>query len=313
LENKREHLSIAYFFSRTGVTMVKLAAFPKCFMDQLCVDHSMTLFEWIDMASSLHVDGLEFYSGFVDTLHPSTLEKVRWALAKKSLEMPMLCYSPNFTIPDAARRKEEVAKENAMIDLTAYFGGKYCRILSGQSYPEVSRKEGVQWVVSCIRESLEYAAKREVVLIMENHYKDNYWHYPEFAQKREIFLEIVDQIDSPWFGVNFDPSNAIVAGEDPLVLLEAVKHKVVTMHASDRYLESGSLEDLKAHEGNLGYASNLKHGVIGKGLNNYDKIFSILSEVGFHGWVSIEDGVNGMEELRQSVAFLQPKLKKYFH
>jgi len=38
-----------------------------------------------------------------------------------------------------------------------------------------------------------------------------------------------------------------------------------------------------------------------------------LSEVGFHGWVSIEDGVNGMEELRQSVAFLQPKLKKYFH
>ncbi|PYV45765.1 MAG: myo-inositol catabolism protein IolH [Acidobacteria bacterium] len=293
--------------------MVKLAAFPKCFMDQLCVDHSMTLFEWIEMASSLKVDGLEFYSGFVDALDPVTLGRVRRALLEKRLEMPMLCYSPNFTMPDAARRKEEVARENAMIDLTAYFGGKYCRILSGQAYPEISHKDGVQWVVGCIRECLEHAAKRGVVLIMENHYKDNYWHYPEFAQKREIFLEIVDQINSPWFGVNFDPSNAIVAGEDPLVLLRAVKHKVVTMHASDRYLESGSLEDLKAHEGNLGYASNLKHGVIGKGLNNYDEIFSILREAGFNGWVSIEDGVNGMDELHQSVAFLRQKLKQYFN
>jgi sugar phosphate isomerase/epimerase len=293
--------------------MVKLAAFPKCFMDQLCVDHSMTLFQWIDMASSLHVDGLEFYSGFVDALDPATLEKIKRALAEKGLEMPMLCYSPNFTIPNAAQRKEEVAREKAMIDLTAYFGGKYCRVLSGQAYPEISQKEGVQWVVDCIRECLTHAAKREVVLIMENHYKDNYWHYPEFAQKREIFLEIVDQLDSPWFGINFDPSNAIVAGEDPLVLLQAVKHKVVTMHASDRYLHSGSLEDLRAYEGNLGYASNLKHGVVGKGLNNYDKIFSILKQVGFNGWVSIEDGVNGMEELHQSVAFLRKKLKEYFN
>jgi len=147
---------------------------------------------------------------------------------------------------------------------------------------------------------------------MENHYKDNYWRYPEFAQRREIFLEIVNQINSPWFGVNFDPSNALVAGEDPLVLLESVKNKVVTMHASDRYLESGTLEDLRAQDGSLGYATNLKHGVIGKGLNDYNRIFQILKGVGFDGWVSIEDGVNGLEELQQSVAFLRKKLNEFF-
>ena len=73
---------------------------------------------------------------------------------------------------------------------------------------------------------------------MENHYKDNYWKYPEFAQKMDVFVEIVDQIDSPWFGVNYDPSNTILAGEDPLVLLDRVKDRVVTMHASDRYLKA---------------------------------------------------------------------------
>jgi sugar phosphate isomerase/epimerase len=51
---------------------------------------------------------------------------------------------------------------------------------------------------------------------MENHYKDSYWRYPEFAQKMDIFTAIIEQIDSPWFGINYDPSNTLLAGEDPL-------------------------------------------------------------------------------------------------
>jgi len=292
--------------------MAKLAVFPKCYMDQLCVDHSMTIFQWIDMASTLDVDGLEFYSGFVDPLSREDLARVKRSLQEKKLEMPMMCYSPNFTNPDSENRREEIKKQNAMVDLTAALGGKYCRVLSGQGYPEVSRQDGIAWVVDCITQCLDHAAKKGIVLIMENHYKDNYWRYPEFAIKREVFLEIVSQIDSPWFGVNYDPSNAIIAGEDPIVLLEAVKHRVLTMHASDRYLESGTLEDLKAQDGFAGYAKTLKHGVIGKGLNDYDLIFSILGRAGFNGWISIEDGINGMDELHQSVTFLRAKMKQYF-
>ena len=84
----------------------------------------MTIFEWIDMAWTLDVDGLEFYSGFVDKLDPHQLDQVRRALVGKELEMPMLCYSPNFTNPDAEQRQKEVAMEKAMVDLTAYFGGR---------------------------------------------------------------------------------------------------------------------------------------------------------------------------------------------
>ena len=46
----------------------KLAAFPKCYIDDLCMHHTMTLFDWIEMASTLGVDGLEFYSGFLNKL-----------------------------------------------------------------------------------------------------------------------------------------------------------------------------------------------------------------------------------------------------
>ena len=42
----------------------KLAAFPKCYMDELCVHHTMTVFEWIDLAATLGVDGLKVSGGF---------------------------------------------------------------------------------------------------------------------------------------------------------------------------------------------------------------------------------------------------------
>ncbi|MEO6725748.1 MAG: TIM barrel protein, partial [Blastocatellia bacterium] len=75
---------------------------------------------------------------------------------------------------------------------------------------------------------------------------------------------------------------------------------------------SGTIEDLKSQDGSVGYAKNLRHGVIGKGLNDYDAIFSTLKKEGFNGWISIEDGENGMEELRESVQFLRAKMAEHF-
>ena len=116
---------------------------------------------------------------------------------------------------------------------------------------------------------------------MENHYKDGTWHYPEFAQPEDIFLEVLDRIDSPYFGVQYDPSNAIVGGYDPIRFLEKVLARVVTMHASDRSLAPGAtLNDLRQSDGALGYSEKLRHGEVGRGLIDYDTIFAILARGG---------------------------------
>jgi sugar phosphate isomerase/epimerase len=285
---------------------MKLAAFPKCYMDELVRDRSMTWFQWVDMAAGLPVDGLELYDGALASFDDGYLEKVREAHARHRLEMPMLCCSSDFTQPSAEDRRKEIQQTRRNVDITARLGGKFCRVLSGQRRPGVSREQGVRWVLECINEVLEYSSAKGVVLAMENHYKDNFWTHPEFAQKQEVFLDIVSQIDSPWFGVQFDPSNAILAGEDPLDLLEKVKHRVVTMHASDRHLKPGyTLEDLRRMEDSVGYAAILTHGEVGKGMNNYPQIFRTLRDVGFDGWVSIEDGLSGIEEIRASAVYLR--------
>jgi sugar phosphate isomerase/epimerase len=289
----------------------KLAAFPKCYIDELCVHRTMTIFEWMELAATLGVDGVEFYSGFLED-DDAFLNEVKVALARHHLAMPMLCCSPDFTQLDTLLLEKEIEREKRMIEITAFLGGRFCRVLTGQRRPELSQEKGVAQVVRVFKSLLPFAEKHGVVLTIENHYKDNYWQYPEFAQKMDVFLEIIGQIDSPWFGVNFDPSNTILAGEDPLVLLGRVKHRVVSMHASDRYLKSGTIEDLRKEEDSVGYARRLSNGVIGKGMNDYDEIFSTLNSVGFDSWISIEDGVNGMDELRESVRFLKGKIDDHF-
>ncbi len=293
--------------------MPKLAAFPKAFMQALCKDGTMTVSEWIELAVKLDIDGLEWYAGFLEMADEKNWAKFRRQVEGHGKVIPMMCCSPDFTHPDAAFRQKEIEKQKRWIDMTYALGGQYCRVLSGQKRPELTLDEGIQLAADSIYACLPYAAERGITLIIENHYKDDFWEYPEFAQKMDVFCKLVDMIEHPFFGVNYDPSNTYIAGEDPLQLLQKVLHRVVTMHASDRYLKYGTIEDLRKEEGGAtGYVKRLGHGEIGKGLNDYDAIFSALKSVGFNGWISIEDGVDGMDQLERSVAFVRRKMVEYW-
>ena len=236
---------------------------------------------------------------------------------RRGFAMPMLCCSPDFTNPNPDARKRAVDREAELIEVTRRLGGPraVCRVLSGQRYPELSREQGPRLGRRLHQEVLPGRARAR--------------HRPgpgEPLQGR--LLEIsrirpekwmcswncVDAIpDRDHFGVQYDPSNAIVAGDDPIALLQAVADRVVSMHASDRYLADGAtLDDLRQTDGTLGYSPDLRHGVTGKGLNDYDAIFRILAEHRYQGWVSIEDGMNGMDEMAESLAFLRRMGAQYF-
>ena len=294
---------------------MKIAAFPKCYLETIA-GGEMTVFDWIAKARDLPAEGLEMYELFFASLDDGYIQSVADAISDAGFAMPMLCCSPDFTNPDADARKRAVEAEAQMIRVTKLLGGEgaVCRVLSGQRYPQVPREQGMAWVVECIEQVIPAAREHGVVLGLENHYKDGFWRYPEFAQKMDVFLELLDAIaEREHFGVQYDPSNAIVAGDDPLEMLRAVAGRVVSMHASDRYLSEGyTLDDLRESDGTIGYFDALNHGVTGRGLNDYDAIFSILRDAGYSGWVSIEDGMNGMDEMRESLEFLHVMRDKYF-
>ncbi|NDA81166.1 MAG: sugar phosphate isomerase/epimerase, partial [Actinobacteria bacterium] len=87
--------------------MPKIAAFPKGFIKQL-VSGQMSIYEWVDLATALEIDGLEFYNDFADVQDPSNWPKVRKAVEERGMVIPMMCASPDFTIPDREGRNREI-------------------------------------------------------------------------------------------------------------------------------------------------------------------------------------------------------------
>jgi sugar phosphate isomerase/epimerase len=290
----------------------RISVFPKCWFDEI-YQGKRDYLDWLRQAATLGAESVEHYDGFFHGFDEAHIAPVRRVLRETGQISSLMCFSPDFTHPDAAERARQVERQKAAIDLCVALDMRFCRTLSGQGFPGLTRKDGVERTVEGIKRSLEYAERKGVVLCMENHYKDGTWQYPEFAQAEDIFLEIIGRMDSPFFGVQYDPSNATVGGYDPVRFLEKVKHRVVSMHASDRYLADGAtLDDLRQTDGTLGYSDKLRHGETGKGLNDYDAIFRILASVGFAGWISVEDGVNGLDEMRRSVEFLKQKREQYY-
>jgi sugar phosphate isomerase/epimerase len=290
----------------------RISVFPKCYFDEL-TDGRMSFDGWIRNAATLGGEGVEHYDGFFRSLAPEDVDPIARVMAETGQMTSMICFSPDFTHPDPKERRRQVERQKAAIDLTVRLGARHCRTLSGQRHEGLTRADGIARALDGIRRSLDHAERRGVVLCMENHYKDGTWRHPEFAQPEEVFLEIVEQIDSAFFGVQYDPSNAWIGGYDPIRFLKKVRHRVVTMHASDRSLAPGAtMEDLRRSDGATGYAAALRHGEVGRGVIDYDAVFRLLAEVGFDGWISIEDGVNGLDEIRRSVDFLKAKRALYY-
>ncbi len=270
--------------------------------------------EWIHDAAGLGGEGLEHYDEFFVSYDECDVAPIMDAMARTSQISSMLCFSPDFTHPEPRERARQVERQKRAIDLAVRLGARYCRTLSGQKYPELSIAEGVARAAACISDALDYAISRDVVLCLENHYKVGEWQYPEFAQQEEPYLALLDALpDSPHLGVQYDPSNAVIGGFDPIGFLKKVKHRVVTVHASDRFLAPGTtIDDIRLHDGTVGYPDRMIHGETGRGTNDYDAIFRILREVDFTGWISVEDGMNGLDELRRSVEFLKRKRAQYY-
>lgn len=280
------------------MTPPRLAVFPKGFFDAL-IARRMSLMRWLDLAATLGVDGVEMYPKFLDDATPAAARRLKDEARARSLAIPMMCHSPDFTMPDPARREAEIVRTRSVITATAEMGGRFCRVLSGQARPGLDPVAAHGWVVAAIEAVLPAARAAGVTLVIENHYKDGLWEHPEFAQSHARYLAILRDVAE--LQAQYDPSNAIVAGEDPYALLEKVLPRVATLHASDRRMEGGTL----------------MHGIVGRGLNDYDRIFARLATAGFAGWVSIEDGEaptedEGMANLKASAAFLREKLAAHF-
>ncbi len=267
---------------------MRFSAVPMIFFKPMVLDRTMTLEAWFPIAASLGLDGTEIHDRSLASLDPEYLDHIGQELSDHGLVVSQLVGASDFTHPDPNVREREIAITKRNIDAAARLGATCVRVTAGQAHPGVSREQGIAWAVAGLREAVEYAESRGVWAAYEDHYKDYFWERPDFSQRGEIFLEILDRLRDTPLKVNFDFGNPVMIGEDPLALLREVVDRVVHVHCSDR------------HQGEY------PHQIAGEGSVDFPAGFRILHDAGYDGWLSSEyNGTQGLEGLKRSLEYLR--------
>lgn len=257
---------------------------PMIYFRQLVLERSMTLEQWLDIASNLPVEATEIHEQSLPSRDPRYLEQLREKLEQSGLKVSQFTAAPDYTCPNPHLRSAMTEKTKADVDVAAFLGATCVRVTAGQVYPSVGREEGIAYVVEAIKPAIEYAHSKGVYLAYENHYKDYFWQYPDFSQRSEVFLEVVRRLRPHGIRVNYDCGNQVMIAEDPVPVLQEVKDLVVHVHCADRQV------------------GEYRHTVSGEGATPFRTIFQILRAVGYDRWLSIEyNGDGGLQGLERSI------------
>lgn len=122
-----------------------------------------------------------------------------------------------------------------------------------------------------------------------------------YSKSTEGLLKIATLVDSPFLKINYDCGNAFLGGaSDPYEMLEAVKDKVIHVHAKDI---GGALLDER------GKVTGTPVGVAcGQGVIDWERIIRILKSAGYDGVLSVECGT--VEQAEYSIRYLKGLLKE---
>lgn len=272
----------------------KLSWNPIRFLAPILDARTMTVHDQIVRAAGFGLQYVEFHHALVP-MEANEIAAFRATLDRYGLGVSMLTCAPDFTHPDADERRRILEEMFRKVEVAQAIGATCIRGTVGCVHDGLSLEEGARNSSECLLRLAEYAEPRGVTVVTENHYRDRRWTKEDFGFRAEGFLAVFEKIkDAPVY-VNFDFSNQIMSNEDPMVVLQVVKHKVRHCHVNDR--KPGSYQ----------------HSLLGEGDCDFDAIFRTLAEVGYDGYLSYEDGnLLGDEGTRQGFEFIRKKVREFW-
>jgi sugar phosphate isomerase/epimerase len=211
----------------------------------------------VDDAGSQNITSTKAVSALKQIVPHDFLMQVKARTYHAGLDISGTAIGNDFCVPEGEKRDFQLQMTRQWIDYSAIMGAPVIRIFAGNVPRGDDEAAALDRCVSAINESLKYAAKKGVVLALENH--------GGITATPEQLLAIVDRVDeSPWFGVNFDSGNFRTA--DPYGDLEKIAPYAVNAQLKVSIHPEGKPEE-RADMGRL---------------------VQILKDVGYRGYVVLE-------------------------
>ena len=213
------------------------------------------------------------------------IEMLKGQLSSNGLEMSQfMMIDNNLSSGDAKVRALSVEKFKKGIDITVAFGAPNLNTVTHYPFaiemPRITDRphvqvftadipSGLDWrqnwndYIAAIKEIVGYAESQGVTFSIEPH--------PfRYGGNTEALLRIIDAVDSPALGVNFDPSHLFPAAEIIHAAVYRLEGRIVHCHFSD----NDGLTNV--------------HWRPGKGKIDWEKTMVALKDTGFDGTISLE-------------------------
>lgn len=217
----------------------------------------MDLFDFVEFCRRQGLSGVELTSYYFPTV----------VSPKFLLDLKRHCHLLGMTISGGAIRNDFCSQDQSLIDAQlahtrkwidhyALLGAPVIRIFAGNQPKDEDSAVTLSRCAKHIEAACAYAAEKGLMLALENH--------GGVTAKAEGLLEIVKQVNSPAFGVNFDSGN-FHSTADPYAELE-----MIAPYAINAQIKVEMQVDGKDVEADL------------------ERIIKILRVAKYSGWVALE-------------------------
>ncbi len=146
----------------------------------------------------------------------------------------------DFDSADRAVVEAELERSLRTIELAHRFGCRSIRILPGHGEDPALVDKVAPWY----RELLPRAAELGIYLGMEN-------HAGSLAGHPDLAMRLCDAVDSPYFGILYEPCNLLHGGVDYRAAFATFRERIVHVHLKDGRLTDGQRTRCHLGEGDV--------------------------------------------------------------
>ena len=220
---------------------------------------------------------------------------------EKGVEISALAYYPNTMDPDPEKRAAAIAHLEKVIDASAMLGVNMVTTFIGRD-----QNKTVEENMALFRQIwpgiIRKAEEKNVKVAIENcpmlFGPDQWPGGQNLFTSPVLWKEMFAIIDSPCFGINYDPSHFVWQMMDYIQPIYDFRDKVFHVHVKDIKLYKQKLAACGTMAYPLDYMSPK---IPGLGDVDWSKYISALTDIGYDGYVCLEIEDRSFEKSQQDV------------
>jgi sugar phosphate isomerase/epimerase len=242
--------------------------FGEVYNFQTAPDKRWTPEDFLNRAIELHVDGVSLETCFLPSVDLSYLGRLKATLDEHGMERVVAWGHPDGL--EGGKNQEALNDLIKYIEIAEKMGSRVMRIVgSSLRFRDEPHAPQIERLSVMLRQAVKVAEDKNVILAMENHI--------DFTASE--ILPLINQVNSKYFGVNFDTGNALRLLEDPVKELKLLAP----------YIHATHIKDLSPRRGGSPREWNFWESVpVGKGVVDVVGVMSVLKDQGYHGLLCVE-------------------------